>query len=111
MGHGKNRQKNQKVGLGQAPKETKEQRRKRLEDEAKAKEVRRPTSQHKMAAAVNMGSQVKKILLQVECGILSYENVLLAFALTYRFTTQHIPPSLQLHTYNVRTRHTTFRTA
>eukprot|EP01082_Thalassiosira_pseudonana_P002703 g2845.t1 g2845 contig12:910327-910979(+) len=38
MGHGKNRQKNQKVGLGQAPKETKEQRRKRLEDEAKAKE-------------------------------------------------------------------------
>jgi hypothetical protein len=37
MGHGKNKQ--QKVGMGQEPKETKEQKRQRLADEAKAKEV------------------------------------------------------------------------
>ncbi|KAL7487603.1 hypothetical protein ACHAW6_013186 [Cyclotella cf. meneghiniana] len=37
MGHGKNKQ--QKFGLGQEPKETKEQKRQRLADEAKAKEA------------------------------------------------------------------------
>lgn len=40
MGHGKNKQKTQKVGLGQQPKETREQRRMRIEEEAKAREVR-----------------------------------------------------------------------
>jgi hypothetical protein len=40
MGHGKNKQKTQKVGLGQQPKETREERRKRIEEEAKAREVR-----------------------------------------------------------------------
>ena len=39
MGHGKNEQKNQKVGLGQQPKETREERRRRIEEEAKAREV------------------------------------------------------------------------
>jgi hypothetical protein len=39
MGHGKNKQKNQKVGLGQQPKETREERRRRIEEEAKAREV------------------------------------------------------------------------
>ena len=39
MGHGKNKQKNQKVGLGQQPKETREERRQRIEEEAKAREV------------------------------------------------------------------------
>lgn len=39
MGHGKNKQKNQKVGLGQQPKETREERRRRTEEEAKAREV------------------------------------------------------------------------
>lgn len=39
MGHGKNKQKTQKVGLGQQPKETREQRRLRIEEEAKAREV------------------------------------------------------------------------
>lgn len=38
MGHGKNK-KTQKVGLGQERKETKEERRLRLEEEAKAREV------------------------------------------------------------------------
>ncbi|KAL7499408.1 hypothetical protein ACHAWT_009516 [Skeletonema menzelii] len=38
MGHGKNKQKNQKVGLGQQPKETREERRRRIEEEAKARE-------------------------------------------------------------------------
>ncbi|KAL7552140.1 hypothetical protein ACHAWF_015350 [Thalassiosira exigua] len=39
MGHGKNKsQKSQKVGLGQEPKETREQRRRRIAEEAKAKE-------------------------------------------------------------------------
>jgi hypothetical protein len=42
MGHGKNKQKNQKAGLGQKPKETKEERRLRIEEEAKAREVRLP---------------------------------------------------------------------
>jgi hypothetical protein len=42
MGHGKNKQKNQKVGLGQQPKETREERRRRIEEEAKAREVRLP---------------------------------------------------------------------
>ena len=42
MGHGKNKQKNQKVGLGQQPKETREERRLRIEEEAKAREVRLP---------------------------------------------------------------------
>ena len=42
MGHGKNKQKTQKVGLGQQPKETREQRRMRIEEEAKAREVRAP---------------------------------------------------------------------
>ncbi|KAL3787906.1 hypothetical protein HJC23_000148 [Cyclotella cryptica] len=37
MGHGKNKQ--QKVGMGQEPKETKEQKRQRLADEAKAREA------------------------------------------------------------------------
>jgi len=44
MGHGKNK-KTQKVGLGQERKETKEERRLRLEEEAKAREV-----SHKRAA-------------------------------------------------------------
>lgn len=39
MAHGKNKQKNQKVGLGQEPKETREQRRRRIAEEAKAREV------------------------------------------------------------------------
>lgn len=40
MGHGKNsKQKNQKVGLGQEPKETREQRRRRIAEEAKAREA------------------------------------------------------------------------
>ncbi len=39
MGHGKNK-KTQKVGVGQERKETKEERRLRLEEEAKAREVR-----------------------------------------------------------------------
>ena len=34
------KQKTQKVGLGQQPKETREQRRMRIEEEAKAREVR-----------------------------------------------------------------------
>ena len=42
MGHGKNKHKNQKVGLGQQPKETREERRLRIEEEAKAREVRLP---------------------------------------------------------------------
>lgn len=42
MGHGKNKQKSQKVGLGQQPKETREERRRRIEEEAKAREVCAP---------------------------------------------------------------------
>lgn len=42
MGHGKNKQKSQKVGLGQQPKETREERRRRIEEEAKAREVCTP---------------------------------------------------------------------
>jgi len=38
MGHGKNKQKNQKVGFRQEPKETREQRRRRIAEEARAKE-------------------------------------------------------------------------
>ena len=42
MGHGKNK-KNQKVGIGQERKETKEERRLRIEEEAQAREVRSAT--------------------------------------------------------------------